>query len=86
MQSNDNYEIPKPPVVKHAFNMKAKVSGVQLDMHRAGPVGLLQDQVKGMVLGLDQLSGSEKFPEFVAAARLHGVKIILTLAVEEPAK
>lgn len=75
---------PPKPVVKHAYNVVNKIPNIQFAMYRAGPVDCLQQGFHAMVNGLASLKDQEKFPEFVAAARKHGVKLILTLAVEEP--
>lgn len=80
-----NGHTPPKVVVNHAFNIKMAITPIQLDLFRAGPTALMVDTATKLANGLGQIEDSPKYEVFLRAARKHGIKLHLVIAVEEPA-
>jgi hypothetical protein len=64
--------------------VRQKVPGIQVALFRNGTTTLMVDVAEKMARALTGLDDNAKYAAFVAAARKHGIKLILTVAVEEP--
>lgn len=80
-----NGATPPQFVVNHAFNLKQRVDPPEIEVFRDGPTELFISRIKSASEGFGALDDNPKYEAFLRAARKHGVRVIITLAVEEPA-